>query len=487
MKLQLRTKISIVFAALLSLFSGFLIFVLFLSIQSQMQAIDQSLHSKLATTVLKKNLSSIQSATESDEPNRLFDNLMGINPTAEFYLLDADGRVLSYSAPIGRVKLTRVDLKPIQAFITGAATFPLLGENPRDPQSQSVFSAASLPLKNQRTGYLYAVLHGDAYRSATSMYENSQVLRVAISMILVGSLVTLLVGLAASHYLGRRLGQLVSAMQRFQDSGFRDPVPLATTRRGDEIDDLSVMFFDFSKRISTQMMALEHADQSRRELVMHVTHDMRTPLATLHAYLETLSIKWQDLPPNTRETYLDSALKFSHRLDQLTADLFELATLDQTETLLRVETFPLAELVQDIGRRFVPHAKDQGITMHVDSLPDGTAIKGEIGLVERLLANLIDNAIKYTPTGGEVSVSLQASGDTVEVIVTDTGIGVSSPEVEKIFDRFYRSPGGNLNSEGTGLGLSIARRIAELHGAQITARSEVGSGSTFTVGFPVAT
>ncbi len=484
MKLRLNTKIALVFAALLALLSGFHIFLLFLTTKSQLQAIDQSLHSQLAKTVLEKNLAAVQSALKSDKPNQLFKNLMGINPAAEFYLLGANGEILSYSAPAGRVKLDRVDLDPIRSFIAGSSDFPLLGDNPRQPKLKSVFSAAPFRMNDQRTGYLYAVLHSDAYRSAAGMYENSQTLRIAVIMVVAGLLVTLLVGLVASHYLSRRIGRLVKATQRFQEGGFRDPVPTVRVKNGDEIDDLSTTFADLAQRIAAQLKAIEYADQSRRELVMHVTHDMRTPLATLHAYLETLSMKWEDVTDEMRQTYLSAALKSSHRLDQMTADLFELATLDQSEALLRTETFPLAELVQDIGQRFVPRARDQGITLTVDAPPTGTTINGEIGLVERLFANLIDNAIKYTPGGGEIQVGLRACGDVVEVSVADTGIGVAESEIDKIFDRFYRASGEAFNHEGTGLGLSIARRIAELHGAKISARSKLGSGTTFTVVFP---
>lgn len=210
-----------------------------------------------------------------------------------------------------------------------------------------------------------------------------------------------------------------------------------------------------------------------------MSHDLRTPLAALHGYLETLKLKSQDFDETTKAEYLDTALKHSWRLTKLVEELFELANLDACETKLQCEPFAPAELIQDVIQKFQLTADksniDLSMRMH-DTLP---FVEADIGLIERVLENLISNALRYTPSGGWINISLQPQAPGVLIQVEDNGSGIANQDLPRIFERFYRGNNKGRSDYHAGLGLAIAQHIIMLHGGKIQVESEPGQGTRF--------
>jgi signal transduction histidine kinase len=258
-------------------------------------------------------------------------------------------------------------------------------------------------------------------------------------------------------------------------------------QRGDEIDRLGATFQAMTRRIRQQVQTLQYTDTLRRELVAHVSHDLRTPLAALHGYLETLFLKNNQLTPEDRRHYLDIAVRHSTRLGKLVAELFELAKLDAHETQVHPEAFSLAELVQDVVQKFQLMAQQKQQQLQAQLTDDLPFVRADIGLIERVLDNLIQNALQYTAPGGTIRVALKLQRPRIAVQVTDTGNGILSEDLPYIFERFYRAGKGRQDvAGGVGLGLAIAKRILELHGSSITVDSPVHGGTTFTFHFPIS-
>jgi signal transduction histidine kinase len=232
-----------------------------------------------------------------------------------------------------------------------------------------------------------------------------------------------------------------------------------------------------SRRIEHQMAEIERMARTRRELVANVSHDLRTPIASLRGYLETLALKRETLSGEEREEYLQIALRQSERLGELVDELFELTKLDAREIEPRPETLQFAELVQDNVQRFQLRAEEQGVRLGADFDPDLPAVLVDVALMERALENLIENAIRFTPSGGTVTVELEERSDRLRVRVVDTGSGIDEEDLPRILDRSYRSR-SVASSKGAGLGLAITRRILELHGSELEIRSAPGRGTT---------
>jgi signal transduction histidine kinase len=238
-------------------------------------------------------------------------------------------------------------------------------------------------------------------------------------------------------------------------------------------------------KIHEQFEGLQETDRLRRELISNVSHDLRTPLASMHGYVETLLLKDHSLGESERMRYLEITRKHSLRLRSLISDLFELSKLDSTSSQPTLESFSLAELLQDVTQEFELEAQKKGIILEISPQSGPAAVHADIGLIQRVLENLLRNALRYTPAGGRITISLQPRADHVAVAVADTGCGIAEHDLDRIFDRFYRSEQGEEGrSNSAGLGLAIVKRILDLHGSRITVRSTPNQGTCFEFDIP---
>lgn len=417
-----------------------------------------------------------------------FHDYMVINPSIEIYLLDRNGKILSYSADPGKVKRKHVSLGPIRAFLRNDS-YPVLGDDPRSYDRRKAFSVTPIPSAANPQGYLYVVLQGEEFDAVNNTIRESYFLRLS-GWAVAGSLIFgLLAGLLIFHLLTRRLRRLAWLMDSFRISNLSAYVPYgqAPPARSDEIDRLGMTFDQMAERIIRQLDELKTQDMLRRELVAQVSHDLRTPLASLHGYLETLQLKAATLSEAERREYLGTALRHSERLTRLVLDLFELAKLDATRTPPRCEPFGAAELVQDVVQKFQLQARQRGITLNIDIADDTLPrVEAEIGLIERVLENLIENALEHTPEGGRVRVGIRRDAQRVLVTVSDSGRGIASADLPRVFDRFYQAGNDHRGKDHAGLGLAIAKQILDLHHQTIEVSSVPGNGASFTFSLAVA-
>lgn len=421
-----------------------------------------------------------------DSLRELASHAMVINPTAEIYLLDTEGHILGHGLPPETVMLDRVDLAPITDLIEGFAPMPIRGDDPRSASVRKVFSAFEVRTDDQLEGYLYVVLGGQTYEALSKDIGSSYVGKMSVFVAIAIVLATATVGLLVFGLLTRRLKTLSEEMRRVSDSGFDlAPEIEPTPAGGDEIDQLAHSFMTMSDKIKDQLVQLKENDNLRRELVSNISHDLRTPLSAMQGYLETLIIKGDNLSGEERQRYLKIARRHTVRLASLIGDLFELSKLDSANVMPQLEKFSIPELVQDIAQEFQLEAKKKEITLSLNLETTAFTI-GDIGLIQRVLENLVRNAIRFTPVGGEVTLSISERPQTVAVAVSDTGSGIPDKEIPRIFDRFYRSDQGEeARSDSSGLGLAIVKRILDLHESRITVVSKVNAGTRFEFELPL--
>ncbi len=277
-------------------------------------------------------------------------------------------------------------------------------------------------------------------------------------------------------------------MDSFRLSDFSEPAlyqQKAALAAPDEVDRLGVTFDQMAGRIVEQIQELKQQDALRRDLVAQVSHDLRTPLAALHGYLETLKLKEDTLTPEERAQYFAIVLRQSEHLTRLVGELFELAKLEAREAPPHCEPFSLPELVQDVVQKFQLKADESKVNLAMELDADLSLVSADIALVERVLDNLIDNALTHTPAGGTVRVPVRRDAGQVILCVADTGEGIPEGDLPRIFDRYYQATNRQSKNGHAGLGLAIARRIVELHGSELDVRSRPGEGTTFAFGLPV--
>jgi two-component system, OmpR family, sensor kinase len=452
-----------------------------------LQEITQHFNRDLAQRIVDDRKLVINGEMNDKALKATFGAYMDINPSIEIYLLDKTGKILAYSADPGKVKRQRVDLAPIKAFLRGDG-FPLLGDDPRSHDRRKAFSVTPVPAGDMPAGYLYVVLRGEEYDNAEQAVQESYVFRLSASAVFISLGFGLITGLLLFYRLTRRVQRLSSVMSAFQQSDFtcheryvHKPLP-----EGDEVDRLGATFDEMALRIIDQWGQLKEQDRLRRELVAQVSHDLRTPLAVLHGYLETLNMKETDATPERRQAYLAIALRQSERLKQMLEDLFDLAQLEARETQPVCEPMAIAELVQDVMQKFQLRARQAGVVLEWQPPNGQIFVKADFALTERVLNNLIVNAFDHVASDGEIRLDVTQEGDQAVVVVADNGQGISTEDLPHIFDPFYRSHVDEAGSGHAGLGLAIARRMVELQGGQISARNKTSGGAIFTITLPLA-
>ena len=489
---SLYSKLAAVVLVLFSVVALLMVTLVIYATDMYRQEVNQKLNIDLAENIVKEKILISDGKIDRDALEYIFHILMVINPSIELYLLDPTGKILEYSAAPGKVKREKVSLNPLDKWLSGDIAIPLLGDDPRNLAGQKVFSAAPIHQQDKLEGYLYVILGGEKYDTVAQKIQDSFILKMSSWMIVSAIAFTGIIGLLIFALLTRRLKKLTAGVDAFKRGENLSNIDLPREKesvfQGDEVDNLSWTFREMAKRIEEQIEKLQKSDLLRRELVANVSHDLRTPLATLTAYIETMQLKDSTWSPDERQKYLKVAGKHCKRLSSLVDDLFELASLDAKETKLNLESFSIAELVQDVVQNYELSAKENNITLTSNIGQDLSFVTGDIRLVERVLENLIINALRHTPEGGTISLILTPSDEYMSVQVLDTGVGIPKEALPQIFDRFYKIDNKGDTSaslSGFGLGLAIAKRIMVLHGGGIEVDSELHTGTCFTFSFPI--
>jgi signal transduction histidine kinase len=381
-----------------------------------------------------------------------------------------------------------VDLAPVTAFLEGKQAYPIVGDDPRSLRGRKIFTAARIPRTGPLEGYLYVILGGESYDTVLQKLEGSYILRLSLWVTVVSILVAAGAGLALFAYLTRRLRRLAAAMSTYADGAAFEELDLPAADRdpSDEIGRLSSTFRLMAGRIEKQVASLRNADALRRELIAGVSHDLRTPLATLQGYIETLLMRDSVLPAEERRQYLEIAIRHCVQLTKLVAGLFDLSRLEAGEMTIHREPFSIGELVQDVVQKFQLEGRERGIRVTTNADGDVPFVSADIALIERVLENLIENAVRYTPLGGTVTVLLRPHEHAVAVAVSDTGTGIPAGDLPHIFDPYYRADRIRKDrADHAGLGLSIVKKILDLHGVEISVASEMRRGTSFTFSLPI--
>ncbi|WLG31138.1 sensor histidine kinase [Pseudomonas lurida] len=477
MKLSLTQRLSVVFAVLLLICSGTSAWLQVRSNHMHELEVVQGLSRDLAAHIARDTQLMDADGLKPDAVRNLFSQLMLVNPSVEVYLLDIDGRVVGNAAPSGHMRRDHVDLAPIRRFLSGAM-LPILGDDPRSADGRKVFSAAPLKVGGQQAGFLYVVLLGEAHDVYDAKDATGMALKIALWSIGLVALLCLMAGLIAFAWITRPLRQLTDKVGQFDINGA--PVPAEPTARefnsSDEIAVLDHAFVKMQNRLGEQWRAITHQDQERREMVANISHDLRTPLASLHGYLETLSLKDASLSPEERRRYLGIALDQSRKVGGLAQSLLELVRLEHGFVQPVIEGFSLPDLVQDIFQKFELTAEARAITLTATLPPQVPTVFADLGLIERVLTNLLDNALRHTPVNGEIEVILSPQARAVAITVSDSGPGIDTELREGLFLRAFTIGGARRDG---GLGLRIVHRILQLHGRSIGLVDRPGRGATF--------
>ncbi|MCB0643063.1 MAG: HAMP domain-containing histidine kinase, partial [Phaeodactylibacter sp.] len=388
--------------------------------QNYLQEVNQRLYGALADSTVNVVKPMVEGEVDTTAIQDIMHSTMVINPSAEVYLLDTTGAIITFMAPYKKIKLKSVDLEPIKTFINSTEKPFIKGEDPRHPGELKVFSAAPIREEDYLAGYLYIILASEEQAAVTSALFGSYFLDLGTRMFIISLIGALAIGLLALWFLTRNLRRIVKTVVRFKEGDYQARIE---NRGQGELTSLSNTFNEMADTIVANIEELKSVENLRRELIANVSHDLRTPLAIMQGYVETLQIKEETLSKEERQHYLNIILNSSEKLSKLIRQLFEYSKLEAKQIVPQKEPFFMAELAQDVLQKYQILAKEKRIHLELEAPPELPLVFADISLVERVLQNLLDNALKFTPEEGTVTMILQEGRKNVEVKIADTGPG----------------------------------------------------------------
>jgi two-component system, OmpR family, phosphate regulon sensor histidine kinase PhoR len=433
-----------------------------------------------------------QLSDQTDLFTRLIETgAMKVNGTPE------DDAVLRNAAHSLRVRLTALDESARVVFDSSMPADSLVhvenhGQRPEILAARHG-GVGLASRKSATTGeeYLYAarmidrpgdsVLHGGFVRVAAGLGEiRAMASRVRTTIWVIGVLAILVI-LVVSVQVARRVTRPILAIaataDAIRDGDLKQRVTVATN---DEISSLATAINEMAERLGSDIERLTKLEKVRSQFLGNVSHELRTPIFAIQGFLETLLDGAVDDPSVNRE-FLEKAHNHAMRLNTLLSDLIEISSIESGEMKMSFRYFGLQEFLDQMHDELRPLTQKQNLTFAVESsMPGDARIFGDRDRLHQAIANLVNNAVKYTGRGGSVILRAVPEGGQCRIEVQDSGCGIAPEHHSRIFERFYRvDKDRSREVGGTGLGLAIVKHIVEAHGGTIGVRSALGAGSTF--------
>ncbi len=486
---KLYWKLSFTFLVILTLVGFAYVSITAYFSNKYFEEITQLLNSKVANHLIEEKFKDHSPFLEDGSVNKslfgdIMHEMMAVNRGIEVYLLDNEGIilysvVLDHSEP--EAPKQHVDLGPVRQFIEHDGQQFILGDNPRNANDPKIFSAAHFQLPDHE-GYIYIVLAGKQFDAVMSRLKGNYFLNLGSGTMVLALFFAMVVGLIAIWYLTANLRNVIDTAIRFKEG---DTSARIENAEKTDLAALATTFNQMADTINDNMEKLKNHDRLRQELVSNVSHDLRTPLAIIHGYAETLLIKDKALSDKERIQYLNNINSSTEKLTVLVGQLFEYSKLEAKQIEPHKEPFLISDLAMDLYSKYQILAKERAIDLKIEMEGGLPLVFADIALVERVIQNLLDNALKFTPEEGTITLILSHTKNNVEVTVKDNGMGISEQDQTYIFERYRKAKGSSKENFGAGLGLAIVKKILDIHNSSIKVISKPNQGAAFQFALPV--
>jgi two-component system, OmpR family, sensor kinase len=423
------------------------------------------LRNPLATRQVQTQLQEVQNLIATD-PQRYLDTPAAVDRLKQAYGV----RVMFFDAKRNQVSDSNA----------GEPRLPFPRRNILDRPSQNARDASGklwLYSSRQLSADRILVVAAPRPRVAVLSIFTDQFLIPVIQGGLIALLLSLILAYAISRWVADPLQEVVHAAQIYPSDEIKSLPP----RGPHEVQDLTRAF-------NSMVVRVESSQKSQREFVADVSHELKTPLTSIQGFAQAIL----DGTANTPETRQQSAqiiLNEAGRMHRMVLDLLDLARLDAGTADLKISAVDVQALLGSIVVKFSSLAEKAGIQLELSLAAHLPLLAGDGDRLAQVFTNLADNALKFTPPGGKVTLSAMPDGAEMELSVSDTGPGIPPEALPRLFDRFYQVDASRAGGEGhgAGLGLAIVKEIVEAHGGRISVRSELGHGTTFVIRLPLAT
>ena len=391
-------------------------------------------------------------------------------------------------------EIARADVTVTLAHESGAepawsleVTYPDEAGGPGQNREASLTATAMATVKDLWYGAAAAPEREVAVTLSNPFTSREQTTRtiteVLVNAALVALVVALITALLLAQWLARPLRRLTRTSRLLADGHLEARVAIPANS-APEVQELAAAFNEMAERLQASMTIISQDRDRSREFLADVSHELRTPIAALRTFNELL-LEGAAEEPEAREEFLRGSRQQVERLDWLSANLLELSKLDSGLVALQLRDEDLRTVVEDAVDHAEPVAQRKGVDLSAQLPSEPIVMPHDPPRLGQVLGNLIGNAIKFTPSGGHVEVSVEATADGARLTVRDDGVGIAPDELEHVFDRFYRGTRRpEARAAGSGLGLAIARSIVDMHQGRVAISSTPDVGTEVRVMLP---
>jgi signal transduction histidine kinase len=421
------------------------------------QASTQLLNKDIAEHITKLSAPFSKDGIDHHKADSVFNNTMIISPNTEVYFLDTMGNVKYYYAPDSLIKERKVPVDNIKAYLKDHLHL-IKNTDPRDPGTPKIFSAAPVMIGDQKIGYIYVILASKEYRNVAEFVFKSQVGGWATKVFFIVTLATVIFSLLYTSRLQKRFNHVIHVLDQFRDGNLNVRFNIVEQ---DEFFPIADAFNKMVVMLDNNFTRLKILEDERKNFLANISHDLRTPLAVARGYTETLLIE-STISRKEQEGHLEMIQNKIMQVEKLVLQLFELSRMESVNFTPQKEPFVFSEILQETMRGAELQAKIKNIEIACENCEDSTMIEADISMMERVVQNLLENALKYTNVDGHIKITLSRNIDRLVMRLENSGILLSAELL-----RWINNDTGDdtiKRPKQAGLGLALVKRILQLHG-----------------------
>lgn len=480
---SLYSRLVLLVVSLFICMGGLFIFLLQHQYTVNQDLANQRLHENLASRI-----ASDQNLWPGEKVDKLlvkdaFHMMMVLGPAIELYVVDLDGVLQAYDASPTELQHMNIDIQPVHTFLANAATSgsgagltsPIYGTDPRSDR-QKVFSASRLYDKQAEQlthkGYLYVIIGGQTYDKVWRKIQSSQGVRQLTTLAVVSVLALLIVAIFIVKFITAPIAILNQKMLAYQASQRlpEQPLPRYGSR---DVKRLNQSFVSMATKIGQQLTKLELHNQQRKDMLIQISHDLRTPIAAQQAYLETLHWQQAELSSQQQRHFALSAYENAKVLERRVEEILQLARLENELEQLTLTPVTIKNLFDSVAQAVRPIAEKKSVQLLLK--PCSASVQADQTKLERVLINLVENALEHSDGAG-VALQAKVKGERVHFVVQDSGSGIKADDIALVFQPYYRQ---QAKTKHLGLGLAICHKLVALHGGELKVKSIAQRGTRF--------
>jgi signal transduction histidine kinase len=448
------------------------------------QASTQLLNKDVAAHIARFTSPFDQEGLNKQKADSVFYQAMVISPSVEVYFLDTNGKVIYFHGDPGEILQDSISLLSVREYLKSSGQAYIKGPDPRDPTVSKIFSASPVEGKSGRLGYIYVILGSTEYRHVSNMLYRSHAGVLGIFALVFILLTTTLLTVWYVNRLQRNYKKLTGILGRMEAG---DLSVRFTSHENNDLIPVTKAFNQMADQLQDNMEKLKKGELERKEFTTNISHDLRTPLAIARGYAETLLMNMESnqIEQSKKQEYSRLIVSNIQTVEHMVQQLLDLSKMEAAAGVLDQQPFVFSEIVQEFIHSVTLSANKKNISITISNGENASWISADIHMMERVVQNLLTNAIKFTPDNGRIAVSLISGSGLLIFRITNSGDAMgdamfrwlNNQQTEAYVNRPYHH----------GLGLVIVKTTLQLHDFPIEAEYIPGEGNSISFRMPVMT